>query len=60
MSGGGGECASAAAAKHIRREHHATTAATQLGQIQKTCQKEIQKNREIVGSYLCLQRFDKF
>ena len=59
MSGGGGECASAAAAKHIRREHHAT-AATQLGQIQKTCQKEIQKIREIVGSYLCLQRFDKF
>ena len=34
--------------------------APQLDQIQKNRQKEIQKIREIVGSYLCLQRFDKF
>ena len=31
-----------------------------LGQIKKIRQKGIQKIREIVGSYLCIQRFHKF
>ena len=33
---------------------------TQLGRIKKNRQKGIQKIREIVESYLCMQRFHKF
>ena len=44
----------AAAAPRLRAD-------TQLGQIAKARQKwDLKKNREIDGSYLCLQRFDKF